>query len=174
MVTPSERDGTRRGRLQWPRGGRLKWPHPLGLVVGGDDDVWGSGRARSEVRRTERGGRPGARLGGGHLVSLRWRVRPWRKRASAGRTTHAPVAFRHAQGARIGDTANRRTRGFRDDSPRLGAAPSSRDRARRAAPPRGRGPVLLACVAASVQFRHAPSDRELADHLLEGRQGAYA
>jgi predicted amidohydrolase YtcJ len=29
-------------------------------------------------------------------------------------------------------------------------------------------------VAASVQFSHAPSDRDLADRLWEGRQGAYA
>jgi predicted amidohydrolase YtcJ len=29
-------------------------------------------------------------------------------------------------------------------------------------------------VAASVQFSHAPSDRDLAERLWEGRQGAYA
>src|SRR5439155_548113 len=61
-------------------GWTLELAPPVGLVVGGDDDVWVAGRARSEVRRTERSGRPGAPLGRGHLVSLRWRVRPWRKR----------------------------------------------------------------------------------------------
>jgi hypothetical protein len=90
------------------------------------------------------------------------------RRAAA---AHFPVAV-HA----IGDAANRAA---------LDAFAAARDAwAPQGLRPRIEHAQLLAAedvprfaalgVAASVQFSHAPSDRDLADRLWEGREGAYA
>ena len=84
-----------------------------------------------------------------------------------------PVAV-HA----IGDRANREALdAFEQTTRRLGAArPAPPHRARAAARARGSSPASPSVgVACSVQFSHAPSDRDLADRYWAGKtDGAYA
>jgi predicted amidohydrolase YtcJ len=84
---------------------------------------------------------------------------------------HLPVAV-HA----IGDAANRAAldafEATRDAWRPLGLRPRIEHAQLLAAEDVGR--FARIGVAASVQFSHAPSDRDLADRLWEGREGAYA
>jgi predicted amidohydrolase YtcJ len=151
--------------LPWERLGELS---ALGIRSGFGDDLLRIGYLKGFMDGTL--GSATARLLDGSGVEITTREQLERVvRAAA--EAHFPVAV-HA----IGDAANRAA---------LDAFEATRD----AWLPRGLRPriehaQLLAAediarfarigVAASVQFSHAPSDRDLADRLWEGRQGAYA
>jgi hypothetical protein len=93
-----------------------------------------------------------------------------------GAETPASMASRRDMGGyAIGDTANRAAvAAFGATRHGCTAAPSPRGRARRAARSEEVARFSRLCVAASVRFMHASSDRELGDRLGEGRQRACA
>ena len=163
-----ERDGL---RLRVWQSVPHEWlPHlaELGLRSGFGDDLLRLGYLKVFMDGTL--GSATARLldGSGVEITSAAELEGIVRRAAA---AHFPVAV-HA----IGDAANRAA---------LDAFAASRDAwAPRGLRPRIEHAQLLAPedvarfaeigVAASVQFSHAPSDRDLADRLWEGRDGAYA
>ena len=147
---------------------RLDELNALGLRSGFGDDLLRIGYLKGFMDGTL--GSATARLldGSGVEITSRERLEEIVRRAAA---AHFPVAV-HA----IGDAANRAA---------LDAFAATRDAWQPAGlRPRIEHAQLLAAedvarfaeigVAASVQFSHAPSDRDLADRLWEGRGGAYA
>jgi predicted amidohydrolase YtcJ len=151
--------------LPWERLDELR---ALGIRSGFGDDLLRIGYLKGFMDGTL--GSATARLldGSGAEITSREQLEDVVRRAAE---AHFPVAV-HA----IGDAANRAA---------LDAFEASRDAwGARGLRPRIEHAQLLAAedvarfarigVAASVQFSHAPSDRDLADRLWEGRQGAYA
>jgi predicted amidohydrolase YtcJ len=147
---------------------RLDELRALGIRSGFGDDMLRIGYLKGFMDGTL--GSATARLldGSGVEITSRERLEEMVRRAAE---AHFPVAV-HA----IGDAANRAA---------LDAFEATRDAWRPAGlRPRIEHAQLLAPedvarfaevgVAASVQFSHAPSDRDLADRLWEGRSGAYA
>ena len=147
---------------------RLDELQALGLRSGFGDDMLRIGYLKGFMDGTL--GSATARLldGSGVEITTREELERVVRRAAE---AHFPVAV-HA----IGDAANRAA---------LDAFAATRDAwAPPGLRPRIEHAQLLAAedverfaalgVAASVQFSHAPSDRDLADRLWEGREGAYA